>query len=116
MEFKPNAWKTENDTNDSVSRSSTTTNNTSSKSIKSNKSESKQKVPFTLKYQLNIRKNNNSNTSNDLFSIVNSPGPNNGLLTDLSFDQKKGQFSCANEGYQKVNNFFFFEKKKFIYI
>jgi hypothetical protein len=99
------AWKLNNDI-DSTSRSSSaasTTKPSTTTSIKlNNKTESKQKVPFTLKYQLNIRKNSNDSSS----STVNSPlpiGAQSGLLADLTFDQDKGQFLWATEGYQQVN-------------
>lgn len=84
--------------NDIDSSSSDSTSKPSTTSIRTN---NKQKVPFTLKYQLNIRKN-----SNDSSSTVNSPlpiGAQSGLLADLTFDQDKGQFLWATEGYQQVN-------------
>ncbi|RGB30858.1 hypothetical protein C1646_744679 [Rhizophagus diaphanus] len=82
--------------NDIDSSSSDSTSKPSTTSIRTN---NKQKVPFTLKYQLNIRKN-----SNDSSSTVNSPlpiGAQSGLLADLTFDQDKGQFLWATEGYQQ---------------
>src|ERR1051325_2508352 len=73
------------DTNNSASKSSTSSHiSLSGPMARPNKS---QKVPFTLKYQLNIRKNNKTDNNNN-----NSPGPHSGVLSDLTYDQDKGQF------------------------
>ncbi|RIA96524.1 hypothetical protein C1645_872067 [Glomus cerebriforme] len=99
MDSKQNelqSWKTNNDLSRSSSTSTSKSSSPTSQKPNNNKS---QKVPFTLKYQLNIRKN-----SNDTNPIVNSPlpiGAQSGLIADLTFDQDKGQFLWATESYQQ---------------
>ncbi|CAG8445182.1 4959_t:CDS:2 [Diversispora eburnea] len=60
----------------------------------------KQKVPFTLKYQLHFRKNN-QHSPIDVSTPQTTPGGthNSGLLQELTFEQGKGQFLWASDGY-----------------
>ncbi|CAG8452046.1 11058_t:CDS:2 [Dentiscutata heterogama] len=57
--------------------------------------DTRQKVPNTSKYQLNIRKNQQCSADNPTSSLP--PAADGGLLT---FDQSKGQLLWAPEGYQ----------------
>ncbi|CAG8494330.1 13471_t:CDS:2 [Acaulospora colombiana] len=61
--------------------------------------DTKQKVPYTQKYQLQIRKS--SQRSPDDIPTPSPPiGAHSGLLPELTFDQGKGQFLWAPENYQ----------------
>ncbi|CAG8472568.1 10403_t:CDS:2 [Scutellospora calospora] len=85
---------------DSVSKFSRT--NKSPQSVTTNQkssSDTRQKVPNTSKYQLNIRKNQQCSPA-DNPTPSPPPSANGGLLQELTFDQSKGQFLWAPEGYQ----------------
>ncbi|CAG8693786.1 hypothetical protein C2G38_2112064 [Gigaspora rosea] len=61
-------------------------------------SDTRQKVPNTSKYQLNIRKNQQCSPADNPTSSL--PPVVNGGLLELTFDHSKGQFLWAPEGYQ----------------
>ncbi|CAG8458318.1 12138_t:CDS:2 [Cetraspora pellucida] len=61
--------------------------------------DTRQKVPNTSKYQLNIRKNQQCSPADNPSSSP-PPAANGGLLPEIPFDQSKGQLLWAPEGYQ----------------
>ncbi|CAG8596181.1 19824_t:CDS:2, partial [Racocetra persica] len=71
--------------------------------------DTRQKVPNTSKYQLNIRKNQQCSVDNPTSSPL--PTVNGGLL-EITFDQSKGQLLWAPEGYQGVIINYIFNSKK----